>query len=53
MDPGDTERIAASVGAELGCGTALCLLPSRQGEPYIAASAGAVPADCVWDLSFD
>ena len=28
------------------------LLPSAQGESYIAADC-AIPADCVWNLSFD
>ena len=49
----DAPLIAASVGAFLGAKTAVWYLPSREGEAYIAAVPGSIPADCVWNLSFD
>ena len=45
--------IAASVGAFLGAKTAVWFEPAREGEAYIAALPGSIPADCVWNLSFD
>ena len=51
--PEDAALIAASVGAHLGAKTAVWYLPSREGEAYIAAPPGSIPADCVWNLSFD
>lgn len=51
--PEDCERIAASVGAQLGAKKCEYLLPAREGESYIAAPPGVIPADCVWNLSFD
>ena len=49
----DCEKIAASVGARLGAKRCAYYLPAPEGEPYIAAPPGAVPPDCVWNLSFD
>ena len=49
----DAPVIAASVGAFLGAKTAVWYLPAREGEAYIAAAPGSIPADCVWNLSFD
>ena len=51
--PADCASIAASVGAFLGAKIAVYYLPAREGEPYLAAVPGSVPADCVWNLSFD
>ena len=51
--PEDAPVIAASVGAFLGAKTAVWYLPAREGEAYIAAAPGSIPADCVWNLSFD
>ena len=51
--PADCAAIAASVGASLGAKIAVWYLPAREGEPYLAAVPGSVPADCVWNLSFD
>lgn len=52
--PPDQElELAASVGAALGTERALLYAPSRDGLPYISAEPGSVPADCVWNLSFD
>ena len=51
--PQDCASIAASVGASLGAKIAVWYLPAREGEPYLAAVPGSVPADCVWNLSFD
>ena len=45
--------IAASVGHMLGAKTSVYYLPARDGESYIAAPPGSIPADCVWNLSFD
>ena len=49
----DCVPIAASVGHMLGAKTVAYYLPARDGESYIAAQPGSVPADCVWNLSFD
>ena len=49
----DAPLIAASVGAFLGAKTAVWFEPAREGEAYIAALPGSIPADCVWNLSFD
>ena len=51
--PQDCASIAASVGAQLGAKIAAYYLPAREGEPYLSAPPGSVPADCVWNLSFD
>ena len=51
--PSDDALIAASVGAHLGARTAVWYLPSREGEAYVAALPGSIPADCVWNLTFD
>ena len=51
--PEDCGRIAASVGAALGAKKCVYYLPAPAGEAYIAAPPGAVPADCVWNLTFD
>lgn len=53
MDGSACGDIAASVGALLGAERAVYCLPAADGEPYIAATPGTVPSDCVWDLSFD
>lgn len=53
MDDNECDRIAASVGAELGAELCEYRLPSADGIPYIAAEPGFIPADCVWNLSFD
>lgn len=53
MDPDECDRIAASVAAELGTKRCEYRLPAAEGTPYIAAEPGFVPADCVWNLSFD
>jgi len=52
-DPEDCVTIAASVGHMLGAKTSIYYLPARDGESYIAAPPGSIPADCVWNLSFD
>ena len=49
----DAALIAASVGARLGAKLAAWYLPAREGEAYLAAPPGSIPADCVWNLSFD
>ena len=51
--PADCDAIAASVGASLGAKTCTYYLPAPEGESYIAAPPGTVPADCVWNLAFD
>lgn len=43
---------AAALCAKLGATQGELLLPSDSGESYIAAD-GSIPADCVWNLSFD
>ena len=45
--------VAAALCAALGCQTGQYILPDNEGEPYLAAPAGALPPDCVWNLSFD
>ena len=52
-DQEDCVTIAASVGHALGAKTVVYYLPAREGEAYIAAQPGSIPADCVWNLSFD
>lgn len=49
---GNAHECAAAVCAALGAAAGELLLPSAQGESYIAADC-AIPADCVWNLSFD
>lgn len=46
-------ELAASLCAALGCREGRYVLPAAQGEPYLSAPAGALPPDCVWNLSFD
>ena len=45
--------MAAALCAALGCRDGQFMLPSPQGEPYLAAPAGVLPPDCVWNLSFE
>lgn len=51
--PGEEPELAASIGAALGTDEVLLYTPSREGLPYIAAEPESIPADCVWNLSFD
>lgn len=51
--PGREPESAASVGAALGTEQVLLYTPSHEGLPYIAAEAESLPANCVWNLSFD
>ena len=53
MDEGEKDSAAASVGAEMGAKDFVLYSPAPEGEPYIAALPGDIPADCVWNLSFD
>lgn len=43
---------ACAVGAAMGAGAVVLLTPAEHGEKYIAADA-ALPAGCIWNLSFD
>ena len=52
-DGTDAASIAASIGAALGTKRAVYYLPAPDGEPYLAAEPGSVPADCVWNITFD
>lgn len=45
--------VAAALCAALGCREGQYVLPAAGGEPYLAAPAGLLPPDCVWNLSFD
>lgn len=49
----DTAAIAAAIGAALGTARAVYYLPEPNGEPYLAAEPGSIPADCVWNITFD
>lgn len=49
-EPGDA---AASLCAALGCESALYYLPAADGDAYISAEPGRIPAGCVWNFSFD
>lgn len=49
----EREPVAASVCAALGAQSAVLYSSSPEGEAYIAAEPDALPADCVWNLSFD
>jgi hypothetical protein len=51
--PEECVPIAASVGKLLNAKKTVYYLPSREGASYIAAQPGSIPADCVWNLSFD
>ena len=53
MDEREKSIAAASVGAEMGAKDFVLYRPATEGEPYIAALPGAIPAGCVWNLSFD
>lgn len=50
---GKSEPAAAALGAFLGAEKVIYFLPSESGDKYISALPGAVPSDCVWNLSFD
>ena len=45
--------VAAALCAALGCQAGQYMLPDSEGEPYLSAPTGALPPDCVWNLSFD
>ena len=45
--------VAAALCAALGCQEGQYMLPDSEGEPYLSAPPGILPADCVWNLSFD
>ena len=45
-------RTVASIGALLGAESCLAYLPAETGEKYILSDK-PLPADCVWNLSFD
>ena len=45
--------VAAGLCAALGYREGQYVLPAAEGEPYLAAPAGLLPPDCVWNLSFD
>lgn len=49
----DAEAVAASLGAHLGTEKVIYFLPSTEGSKYLSTPAGAVPADCIWNLTFD
>ena len=49
----DAAAIAASIGAKLGTKRAVYYLPAPAGEPYLAAEAGKIAPDCVWNITFD
>ena len=51
--PGDEAYTAASVGKHLGCEKAVYYLPDTEGDAYLAALPGSVPADAVWNFTFD
>ena len=51
--PEDCVTIAASVGRLLNAKKTVWYLPAREGESYISAQPGSIPADCVWNLAFD
>ncbi len=53
MDESKMGSAAASVGAAIGAKDFLLYSPAPEGEPFIAALPGDIPADCVWNLSFD
>lgn len=52
-DGAERRALAASLGAQLGVSEVLLCTSQAQGEPYIAALGGALPPDCIWNLSFD
>lgn len=51
---GDEAIIAASVGKHLGCEKAVYYLPAEaEGEAYLAAIPGSIPAETIWNFTFD
>lgn len=52
-DGTDAASIAASIGTKLGTERAVYYLPAPDREPYLAAIPGEIPADCVWNITFD
>ncbi len=48
----DIHEYAGAVCAALGAAAGQLLLPAIHGESYIAADCD-IPADCIWNLSFD
>lgn len=49
----DAEDVAASLGAYLSTEKVIYTLPSSTGSKYLSAPTDAVPADCIWNLTFD
>ncbi len=52
-DEHEITSAAASVGAAMSAKNFVLYSPAAAGEPYMAAQPGAIPPDCVWNLSFD
>ena len=48
----ESEAIAASVGAQLGCEKAVLLRCAEEGVPFLAADR-PFPPGTVWNLAFD
>ena len=51
--PEERPALAAALAASLGASRALLCTADPAGEPYLTALPDCLPADTVWDLSFD
>lgn len=49
----DRRAMAAALAFRLGAKDALLCTADPAGEPFLAAAPGVLPADTVWDLTFD
>ena len=47
------EATAAAVAYTLNCRTAVYYLPSEKGEKYIMADKGKIPADAIYNISYE
>ena len=47
------EKTAASVAFALGCSKAEYYLPSSEGEPFIMADKGKIPADAIYNIAYE
>ena len=52
--PAQRRAIAEAVGAAMGCERVTLLSPgTKEDRPFLAAGAGFLPENCVWNLAFD
>ena len=49
----DPVATAASAAHALGCREAVYYLPSEHGEPFIASDSDKIPADTIWNITYE